>query len=568
MVNQKFNASSLNQIKLLVLPKIFFITLFSFYSSFLFLPVNAEENDLSLKQMLLSPGDLTQAHAEIETKCESCHVHFDKSNQTPLCLNCHEKIQNDLSVKQGFHGHLSVAKTKDCKSCHTDHQGREFNINGLDTDHFDHNFTNFKLEGHHVNLGCDSCHVDEALLAKMSLPSGIQSLPVDKGFRFKGFECISCHADFHQNEELSDCGSCHNSASWKDSKFDHDTTKFSLDGTHGQLECSSCHSNSDFKGLDIQCQSCHLSEDSHLGIFGTKCEDCHQSEEWKNDSYDHLISTGFELKDSHLHSQGKDVKCIDCHSEKLKPKTQCVGCHLNQDVHQGSNGQICQDCHNEKSWKVTDFSHDQLKTGFELTGAHEDESCDSCHIPGIKKNSIASKASLGLVRGCVDCHQVIDPHLSKLGTDCASCHQTEGWQTNVRFNHDFTDFPLNGSHQLQICESCHLSSSFAEQSSSCISCHQDDDIHQKTLGGKCEACHDTSVWSHWTFDHQQRTNFPLNGSHQNLECGLCHSKVLVEPLKPANDCYSCHRADDVHNGGFGVECQQCHSEQSFEELDL
>lgn len=534
-----------------------FFIIASLYFSFSI--VSAEENELSLKQMLLTPGDLTKAHADIETKCESCHAHFDKSNQTPLCLDCHKEIKIDLANAKGFHGRLNKQQTSDCKSCHTDHKGRSFDIRGFDQDNFDHSKTDFKLDGSHENIACVNCH-NNTLTRKELAQKGIINLPIKAGFRFENFECSSCHIDFHEKALGDQCESCHNTKSWTNSQFEHDKTDFPLDGEHQELECSSCHINNQFEKLDTQCQSCHLSKEPHLGIFGGKCVNCHTTGEWKSKHYDHFKETGYELKDSHLEILGKNVKCIDCHSEKKNPETKCIGCHQVNDVHQGSNGAECQDCHNQKLWNKSDFIHSEASTGFVLLGAHKNVSCDSCHIPGTKRNDF------DLIRGCIDCHQAIDPHFAKLGKDCGNCHQSENWQKSVRFNHDFTDFPLTASHQLLVCESCHLSSEFSDQSKKCISCHNNDDIHEQSLGDKCESCHDSSVWSHWQFEHQQKTLFPLNGAHQNLKCSLCHNNNMNSALKPDKDCYSCHRDDDIHSGGFGIDCQQCHSEEKFEDL--
>lgn len=532
----------------------------------------SEEQELSLKQMLLTPGDLTEAHADIETKCESCHVHFDKTNQTPLCLDCHENINQDIIDETGFHGLLQSHQTKDCKSCHSDHQGRDFDIRNLDRDNFDHTRTNFILEGEHQYVGCNNCHVNQRsgveLADKLTdLPQGLLELPVGKHFRFKEHQCNSCHVDFHKESLGNKCENCHNTKEWKVSQFDHSKTDFSLDGKHEQLSCNGCHSNNQFEKLDVQCQSCHLAKEPHLGVFGKKCNDCHTTKDWKNDSYNHFKKTGYHLKDSHVQINGRLVKCIDCHFEKLKPQTKCLGCHRDDDIHQGNNGNQCQACHNQKSWNKTNFVHDLKSTGFKLIGGHKKVSCDSCHIPGNGRNKVISQNNgTGLVRECVDCHQVIDPHFSKLGKDCGSCHQTENWRESVKFNHDFTNFPLTASHQLLVCESCHLSSEFSEQSQKCVTCHKMDDVHEQVMGETCESCHDTSVWGHWQFDHQQQTKFPLNGSHKNLECALCHNKELPEPLEPDKDCYGCHRSDDIHNGGFGSDCQQCHDENKFDEL--
>ena len=525
----------------------------------------AEEEGLSLKQMLLSPGDLTKAHAEIESKCQSCHVHFEKSNQSPLCLECHEKIDEDLTDKNGFHGKLSKLQIADCKSCHTDHQGRDFDITGLDRDNFDHSITNFKLDGSHKNISCSDCHTN--LTATIKMPAkGILKLPVDEGFRFKMFKCSSCHEDFHKEELGNQCENCHNTKAWTDNGFEHDKTDFPLDGEHQNLACDSCHVNNQFKDTETQCVSCHLAKDPHLGIFGKKCNDCHTPKEWPNKTYKHFKETGYHLKDSHVQVRGKKVKCIDCHSELLNPETDCVACHQADDVHQKSNGNKCQDCHNQKTWEKSDFVHDELTTGFALLGSHKTVSCDSCHIPGEKRNNSLSSGDLGLVRECIDCHQAIDPHFAKLGKDCGSCHQTDDWNSSVKFNHDFTEFPLTASHQLLVCESCHLSADFSELTQNCVSCHKDDDHHDGTLGEKCQLCHDSSVWSHWIFDHQEQTKFPLDGSHQSLKCVLCHNNEIPDALKPDKDCYSCHRDDDIHNGGFGVDCEQCHSEDRFDEL--
>jgi len=526
----------------------------------------AEEQELSFKQMLLSPGDLTKAHEDIETKCQSCHVHFEKSNQTTLCLDCHERIDDDIKLNNGFHGKLNLIQQEDCSTCHTDHQGRDFDITGLDVDSFDHSKTNFKLDGSHSNQECSSCHIKktESKTKDELRPKGLLELPIDEGYRFKEFECSSCHIDHHKEKLGNECESCHSTKNWRMDDFDHSETEFILDGKHEKLQCNNCHLDNQFKELQKECYSCHLANDAHLGVFGNKCIDCHSTEEWSNDSYDHFKETGYKLTDSHFKIDGKRVKCIACHAEELEPDTKCISCHKKDDIHQSGNGEKCQDCHNQKSWNDTQFTHDLVSTGFELVGKHKKTSCESCHFPGIKtenKNRITQS-----VRECNDCHKIDDPHFEKLGEQCGNCHSETGWQESVRFNHDFTQFPLTASHKLLVCESCHSSSEFSHESQKCVSCHQSDDVHTKSLGDDCGNCHDTSVWSHWQFDHQQQTKFPLNGAHQNLQCGLCHLSIDQKSLQPPKDCYSCHRDDDIHSGGFGVECQRCHTEDSFEEL--
>jgi len=52
---------------------------------------------------LVMPGPLASAHAKYESECATCHVRFERSGQTPLCLDCHKEIARDLAAKTGFH---------------------------------------------------------------------------------------------------------------------------------------------------------------------------------------------------------------------------------------------------------------------------------------------------------------------------------------------------------------------------------------------------------------------------------------------------------------------------------
>ena len=524
--------------------------------------IKADESELSFKQMLLSPGDLTQAHKEIETKCQSCHDHLEKSNQTKLCLDCHERIQKDINQQSGLHGHIEQQQKENCIICHSDHQGREFDITGLDPDNFNHSKTNFPLDGAHQTAACSNCHIDQKSSNNPNQSSYLTNLPKNEGYRFDSYQCSSCHIDYHEQKSKNECEFCHATTNWLMNEFDHDKTEFKLDGKHQMLQCTSCHFENQFKAIGTECQSCHLANDSHLGVFGEKCTDCHTAKGWEYNTYNHYKETGYKLVDSHYISKGKRTKCISCHSEKSTPDTKCIACHKADDVHQSGNGEACQDCHNQKSWGQTEFSHNFVTTGFELLGKHKMIGCQSCHMLSVKQSVV--QLDVKLTRSCVDCHRIDDPHFEKLGAKCDDCHSEMGWTESVRFNHDFSIFPLTASHRLLVCESCHSSSNFSQESQKCFSCHQEEDPHNQALGIECDSCHNASTWRHWQFEHELQTKFPLNGAHQNLQCGLCHTNKTKSQVN--KDCYSCHREDDVHQGEFGVECQRCHTESSFESL--
>jgi len=518
----------------------------------------AQSNELSLKQLLLTPGKLTQAHAKIENQCSKCHANFDKSNQSPLCLECHTKINTDIKNSKGFHSNLSQKERNQCQLCHSDHKGRNFNITSLDIDHFDHSKTEFELEGIHKRLSCDDCHkVSEK---KLKEKEGAFRLELKAG------KCLSCHADQHENKLDKKCSKCHNQTNWHVNKFDHNKTDFALKGKHQQVACKLCHINDVSVKIGSQCTTCHLSKDKHLGVFGKKCTACHSEKTWKKEHYDHFKETKYRLVGKH-----KKLACSTCHTTPVsknnnasKTNETCNSCHKNDDIHSGNNGTNCEQCHNNSSWSKSTFKHNK-DTQFTLEGIHQKLHCDACHLPNTLKQ-FDKKNHSKKVRKCYSCHQLNDPHKGKLGKKCQSCHKQQKWQSQITFNHDFSRFPLTGGHKLLVCQSCHESADFEIKNIQCSSCHASDDIHESTLGKKCEQCHNTSSWSTWQFDHQIQTKFPLEGAHQNLTCKLCHSSELTKPLSPPKACVDCHQPDDVHQGSFGQDCQRCHNMESFNDF--
>ena len=142
----------------------------------------------------------------------------------------------------------------------------------------------------------------------------------------------------------------------------------------------------------------------------------------------------------------------------LSWKKTCNGCHKKDDVHLGNNGSDCQQCHDNNDWGKIQFNHND-DTSFSLQGTHKNLVCEACHLPEVLKNTTPKKndsKQLEPERTCHDCHQISDVHNGKLGQSCQQCHQQEKWHEQVIFNHDFTLFPLTGSHQLQVCQACHF----------------------------------------------------------------------------------------------------------------
>jgi hypothetical protein len=191
--------------------------------------------------------------------------------------------------------------------------------------------------------------------------------------------CVGCHQiqDVHLESMGNKCETCHATTKWTDVRFRHDVdTQFALVGKHQKAICESCHKIDAYQNTTEQsCISCHGIDDVHKGQPGTLCATCHTPDGWReNVAFEHDI-TRFPLIGLHVL-----VPCEECHLDSTFSKTQsaCDTCHQAEDVHKGTLGPQCGNCHNPNGWSLWNFDHDQ-RTKFRLTGAHSGLKCESCH---------------------------------------------------------------------------------------------------------------------------------------------------------------------------------------------
>jgi len=491
---------------------------------------------------LLMPGPVVQAHVEFERKCDTCHTKLDRDQQNKLCTDCHDHndIAKDVVSGQGFHGMNPAVKGERCSHCHSDHKGREARVVLFNPEAFRHQYADFELVDRHKDVECSSCH------------------PKDRKYSNTPNLCIDCHKDVdpHLGRLGEKCRDCHKESGWRDNAFDHERdTKFKLDGKHVEAGCKLCHAGERYKKTPKVCVACHLINDSHGGRYGKECEKCHTAEAWKESRFDHSTETKFKLTGRH-----QKAICNSCHRGNLfddKLNMACVSCHKLDDEHKGKNGKVCQECHDSKSWANVRFRHDK-DTKFPLKGKHEGLACESCHRE--------STAVENPKPDCVECHRDDDVHNEQEGLRCEKCHNESGWGVRVFFDHDLVRFPLIGQHSAVTCEECHLSPAYQDTEISCFACHEKKDIHDKTFGRKCHDCHNPNGWDFWSFDHDQQTEFSLEGKHDGLSCNACHSVPLPEGEKRETSCFACHYLDDRHRGEFGRQCKRCHQPSSFADV--
>ena len=474
---------------------------------------------------------LKGGHLGEKAKCESCHKAGTKFRDAPsVCFSCHKK---DDKHKGGL--------GQDCAKCHVDKDWK--------TTEFDHNKTNFKLLGKHIDVKCIKCHIDNK-------------------FKDTPKTCVACHKKddekAHRGKLGTDCAKCHSEKDWKTTKFDHSKTKFPLLGKHEEVKCDKCHIDKKYKDTPKLCNACHKKDDdkAHKGRFGPKCETCHTERDWKEILFEHDKKTKFPLLGKHR----APLKCVSCHKGDLykdKLLMTCVSCHKKDDdkAHKGNFGSKCETCHVENEWKEIKFDHAK-QTKYPLLGKHAKAKCASCHKGDLYKDK--------LKMDCFSCHEKDDKHKGQEGKKCETCHVEEAWTKADKFNHQrMSVFPLLGRHALVTCKKCHAAPTFKDASKECIGCHEKDDTHKRKLGTECQTCHSTRSWQAWDFDHN-KTGFKLDGAHKKLanKCYDCHKKPMTRKVVLSAACGTCHDRDDVHNGNFGDRCDRCHDGDDWKHVKM
>jgi NMD protein affecting ribosome stability and mRNA decay len=384
------------------------------------------------------------------------------------------------------------------------------------------------------------------------------------------------------------CAQCHSTSTWLNATFNHDSTGFPLTGLHTvpPRACTDCHVNNNYSLNSTACITCHLKDyqgttnPNHVTAnFPQTCAQCHTTSTWLNATFNH-DSTGFPL--TGLHTVPPRA-CTDCHVNNNYNLTTnaCVSCHLKD--YQGTTNpnhvssnfpQTCDQCHSTSTWLNATFNHST--TGFPLSGSHTvpPRACTDCHV----NNNYNLTAT-----ACVSCHQTdynnattpVNHVAAAFPTTCETCHDTVLW-TDATFNHTTTGFQLTGAHTVppRACVDCHVNGNYSLNSTLCYTCHQKDyagttsPAHASAgFPTTCELCHDTTVWTDSTFNHNN-TAFPLTGSHTvpPRACTDCHVNGNYTTLPTT--CIGCHQTDynNTTNPGhaaqpqfFPTTCTTCHT---------
>jgi hypothetical protein len=201
--------------------------------------------------LMVSPGPLMPAHAQLGTDCFACH--------TPLlgasagrCITCHAVadigvrsttgvalVRTGPAARTPFHQHLVA---QNCLACHSDHQGSRI--------------------GQSIRMTFSHVLLQPATQAS----------------------CATCHTapanNFHRGLTTS-CSQCHGTERWTPATFDH-TRLFQLDRDHN-APCATCHVNNDTSRYT--CYGCHEHQPDRISARHLRegirdfqnCVSCHRS---------------------------------------------------------------------------------------------------------------------------------------------------------------------------------------------------------------------------------------------------------------------------------------------------
>jgi hypothetical protein len=188
----------------------------------------------------------------ISTPCVACHMRegakaWQFRNIGQKCNDCHQDVHEGSITAKYYPNH-------DCTVCHSSETWLE--------PQFAHEKTGFVLETSHSAQACAKCHIRDVTFAFGK-------------FSGTATTCAACHDDIHQGQfatkgsaaKVVQCNDCHVANGWQPVLFNHQNTRFPLEGKHAVIACSICHQPEHktgdgfayvhYKNGRLECRDCH-----------------------------------------------------------------------------------------------------------------------------------------------------------------------------------------------------------------------------------------------------------------------------------------------------------------------
>lgn len=166
------------------------------------------------------PGALSEKHAFLSKKCESCHTPA-KGVEAAACIACHTTAAADLGKQStAFH-----ATSKQCSGCHLEHAGAARNIK------MDHTVL-LRMGPLSQNANISAQSITEQMVIDLKK---FLRVPMSDHSEKIGLNCATCHSNREPHRGLfgRDCANCHALDSWRIAQFLHPSP--------ASKECAQCH---------------------------------------------------------------------------------------------------------------------------------------------------------------------------------------------------------------------------------------------------------------------------------------------------------------------------------------
>src|SRR5579863_6702279 len=242
----------------------------------------------------------TQCHVKpvfsnVGQRCQDCHADIHRRQLGANCEQCHTVLGWQVSV-QAIQQHnnrfplIGAHAAVDCDSCHKGAASSQFQA--MSTECYSCHAADFKATSNpsHVtaafSTNCTLCHGTDTWLnanfdhASVGFPlSGGHAMPprvctdchINNNYNLTSTACVSCHLKDYQGTTNPNhvaanfsqtCNQCHNTTSWSNASFNHNSTAFPLTGMHTvpPRQCTDCHVNNNYNLTSTACVSCHLKD--------------------------------------------------------------------------------------------------------------------------------------------------------------------------------------------------------------------------------------------------------------------------------------------------------------------
>lgn len=371
-----------------------------------------------------STGPLSQAHHQLEGKCESCHVKPFEAVQDKTCLTCHKNthdhaLPDRLANARGLGSwgdqqqwRIAHALGKPgpgaCTDCHTEHEGAG-------------------RMPPPAQAFCSDCHASlKDRLTDTKLGNAADFGRVHPQFRPALAQTLG-------SDKLTRVSLSERPREASGLTFPHD---LHLDRGGGAAQMAQRLG----RGAVLQCGSCHRPTDDGIRFqpidMERDCESCHSL------AYDKVGGTFRRLRHGDVDQMIADLSVARTRPAPIPAGRQRPGEYANGGTYYaqfsrpaatiGSVAQalsskgICGECHTPASTggrfavvPVTQVSR-FMNHGWFNHSAHKQETCSTCHAA--QKSSSSSDLLLPDITTCRTCHLGEEAPRGKISSGCAMCH--------------------------------------------------------------------------------------------------------------------------------------------------